>query len=170
MADSTREPRTRAIARKLTVTARQIVQRFDQGVEQMGVSRAKFAVIALVSRKPGVSQRAIAERLQVTEVTAGRLVERLCADGFLERRDNPNNRRTYFVHLTAAAQPLLDELSVVATEQEKQTFQGFSSEELDLLERFLERISANVASGGRGAAEECPAVPPIAKPAAVPID
>ena len=169
MGDTTGEPRTRAIARKLTATARQIVQRFDQSVEQMGVSRAKFAVIALVSRKPGVSQRAIAERLQVTEVTAGRLVERLCADGFLERRGNPNNRRTYFVHLTAAAQPLLDELSVVAAAQEKQTFRGFSTDELDQPEQFLARISANIAIGGRVSAE-CPVVSPKVEADAIPID
>lgn len=152
--DPVSDPQTRAIARKLTVTARQIVHRFDQNVEQLGVSRAKFSVVALVSRKPGVSQRAIAERLQVTEVTAGRLVERLCADGFLERRANPNDRRTYFVHLTAAAQPLLDDLSVIATEQEKQTFNGFSTEELDLLEQFLKRISANLADGRSSSMEE----------------
>src|ERR1700712_3392085 len=101
------EPRSRMIARKLSVTARRIVRRFDQTVEEQGVSRARFTIIALVALKPGASQRAIADRLEVTEVSAGRLIERLCLDGFLERRENANDRRTKYIYPTAAARPLL---------------------------------------------------------------
>ena len=68
------------------MVARQLGRGFDQAIETTGMSRAKFGVIAIAARHPGATQRMIAELLEVTEVTAGRLIERLCADGYLERR------------------------------------------------------------------------------------
>src|SRR5580658_2915634 len=98
----------RAVVHKLAVIARQLRLSFDQGVERHGLTRAKWTLIAVVSQIPGATQRTIAEALDVREITAGRLIDRLCDEGYLKRRENPNDRRAYSVHLTAGAQPLLD--------------------------------------------------------------
>ncbi len=63
------ENRKRAIGLKLTMIARQLSVRFEQRVEDVGISRAKWTVIAAVARNPGLTQRAIAGALGVTEVT-----------------------------------------------------------------------------------------------------
>ncbi|WP_174274114.1 MarR family winged helix-turn-helix transcriptional regulator [Sphingomonas bacterium] len=138
----------RSIGVKLILSARRLVQRFDQSVERLGVSRAKFRVIAVVSRNPGATQRMIAETLEITEVTAGRLVERLCADGLLERRKHASDRRARCIHLTAAAQPTLRRLALLAAAQEEETFVGFSDAELATLASLLDRLSGNIASAG----------------------
>lgn len=136
----------RRVARKLTVVARQMVQRFDQSVEQIGVSRAKFGIIALVSRHPGATQRTIAERLEVTEVTAGRLIERLCADGYLERRENSTDRRALSIYLAPNAQPMLEQLAALATAQEKEAFAGFADEDIEKLDALLGALARNIAN------------------------
>src|ERR1700719_4159299 len=100
--------RKRSVALKLTVIARQLRVTFDQSVEQSGLTRAKWTLIAAVARNPGATQRMIAEALEVREITAGRLVDRLCDEGYLRREANPSDRRAYCLYLTAAAQPLLD--------------------------------------------------------------
>lgn len=137
--------RKRAIGRKLTVIARQLWQQFDQNMLSSGVSRAKWGLIAAVSRSPGATQRAIAAMLQVTEVTAGRMVDRLCEDGLLERRENPQDRRGYCVYLTPAAKPLLDRIGVAATIYEASAFAGFSDDDLVRFEALLDVIAGNIA-------------------------
>lgn len=87
--------------------------------------------------------------LEVREVTAGRLVDRLCADGYLERRENPSDRRAYCVYLTSAAQPMLDILSQVAEEHEERVFEGFSEDDLARLDQLLDKIATNLASAGK---------------------
>ncbi|QIG81944.1 MarR family transcriptional regulator [Sphingosinithalassobacter tenebrarum] len=134
----------RVVALKLTILARQLGRRFDQSVENQGLSRAKFGVIAVVSRHPGATQRLIAEILEVTEVTAGRLIERLCQDGYLERRANEGDRRAHCVYLTPAATPVLERLGEIASEQENEAFEGISEDELEMLAGLLERMSANI--------------------------
>jgi MarR family transcriptional regulator for hemolysin len=130
---------------KLTVLSRQLWLNFDQGVERAGLTRAKWSLIAAVARAPGTTQRVIATMLQVTEVTAGRMIDRLCADGYLERREDPQDRRAYRVHLTPAARPVLDQMSQTATIHTNAAFAGLEEEDLAKLEDILEIMSKNIA-------------------------
>jgi DNA-binding MarR family transcriptional regulator len=136
--------RRRAIALKLTVIARQMRLSFDQRVERGGLTRAKWTLIAAVARNPGVTQRTIAEALEVREITAGRLIDRLCDEGYLKRRENPNDRRAYCVYLTPAAQPLLDKLDEIAKSREAEIFVGFEADDLEKLDRLLDTIARNL--------------------------
>lgn len=135
----------RNIALKLVVLARQLQQSFEHQVESAGVSSAKWRLIAIVTRHPGATQRLIADRLEVSEVTAGRLIDKLCADGYLRRTQHPEDRRAYCVHPTKAAAPLVESLEEAAALSENQAFAGFSDEDLARLEALLDDVAGNVA-------------------------
>lgn len=134
----------RSLSLKLIVLARQLRISFDHEVARVGVTRAQWTLIAAVSRNPGATQRTIAAALEVTEVTAGRLIDRLCDDGYLERRENPSDRRGYRVYLTSAAQPVLDQLGAIAQLQENQLFQGFDDQDLTRMETLLDMLYQNL--------------------------
>ena len=124
--------------------ARQLRVAFDQSAEECGMTRAQWQLIAVVSRYPGTTQRTIAEALEVREITAGRLVDRLCDDGYLRRDANPNDRRAYCVYLTAAAQPLLDRLDELGRTHEQWIFAGFEPGDVEKLESLLDKIARNL--------------------------
>ena len=134
----------RSIGIMLTVIARQLRQKFDQNIEVHGVTRARWSLVAAVARNPGATQRSIAAMLDVTEVTAGRLIDRLCGDGYLERRENPSDRRGYCVYLTAAAQPLLNKMDETARVQEQVTFANLDEKDLAKLDALLNVIARNL--------------------------
>jgi MarR family transcriptional regulator for hemolysin len=136
--------RSRSVALKLSVVARQLRVSFDQSAETCGLTRAQWTVIAVVARNPGATQRTVAEALEVREITAGRLVDRLCEDGYLRRDENPSDRRAYCVHLTPAAEPLLAKLDDLARLHEARIFSGFESEALEKLDSLLDRIARNL--------------------------
>jgi MarR family transcriptional regulator, transcriptional regulator for hemolysin len=135
----------RSITVKLFVLARQMRLGFDHGVEPLGMTRAKWMLIVAVARNPGETQRTIAGALEMSEVVTGRLIDRLCADGYLERRENPTDRRGYRVHLTPAARPVLDRLSEIAKSQEEAIFQGLSDDKVAQLNDLLDHLARNVA-------------------------
>ena len=134
----------RSISLKLIVLARHLRIGFDHEVARIGVTRAQWTLIAAVSRNPGATQRTIATALEVTEVTAGRLIDRLCDDGYLERRENPTDRRGYRVYLTPAAQPVLGQLGAIAQIQEAELFQGFDDQDLARMETLLDMVYQNL--------------------------
>jgi MarR family transcriptional regulator, transcriptional regulator for hemolysin len=127
------------------VVARQLRITFDQSAERSGLTRAQWHLIAAVARHPGATQRLIAEALEVREITAGRLVDRLCDEGYLKRQENPNDRRAYCLYLTPAAQPVLDKLDELGKIHEAAIFAGFEAEELEQLDELLDGISRNLA-------------------------
>lgn len=137
----------RDISLMLSVLARILRNRFDRQVSGLNVTRSQWAMIAVVGHNPGATQRIIADTLEISEASAGRLIDRLCADGLLERRAREDDRRARAVYLTDAARPLLDRLSIVAEQGEDQMFQGFSEAELDALKSALGRVYTNVAGG-----------------------
>jgi DNA-binding MarR family transcriptional regulator len=88
----------------------------------------------------------IAQALEVSEITAGRLIDRLCEEGYLKRTESPTDRRAYRVHLAAGAQPVLDKLDEVAKGHEAEIFAGFSNADLDKLDELLEAIARNLSA------------------------
>src|SRR5882724_8406303 len=136
--------RRRSVALKLSVVARQLRVTLHKSAEACELNRAQWHMIAVAARRPGATQRTIAEALEVREITAVRLVDRLCDDGFLRRDENPSDRRAYSVYLTPAAQPLLDRLDALAKIHEGWIFGGFEPEELEKLEELLDRVARNL--------------------------
>ena len=126
------------------MVARQLRLSFDQSAEACGLTRAQWHLIAVASRHPGATQRTIAESLEVREITAGRLVDRLCDEGYLRREEHPSDRRAYCVYLTPAAQPVLNKLDELARLHEEWIFAGFEPEELEKLDALLDKIARNL--------------------------
>jgi MarR family transcriptional regulator for hemolysin len=138
------EERKRTIGLKLSAIHRKFLQQFNQSAEQSGMSRAKWTLIAVVARIPGATQRQIADTLDVTEVTAGRLIDRLCEDGYLERHENPEDRRSYSIYLTDAAHPVLETLGEIAAVHTDKAFAGLDEADLIRLDALLDVVSNNL--------------------------
>jgi MarR family transcriptional regulator, transcriptional regulator for hemolysin len=147
---ATAKNRKRAVGVKLTVVARQLRQGFDHRVERSGLTRAKWTLIAAVAQTPGATQRILAEALQVREITVGRLIDRLCAEGYLKRRAHPNDGRAYCVDLAPAAKPVLDTLNEVARAHEAVVFAGLNDEDLDKLLGLLDAVEKNLSAARLG--------------------
>jgi len=137
----------REIGLRFTILARLLRNNFDRQVSGLNVTRSQWAMIAAVARHPGATQRMIAEMLEMSEASAGRLIDRLCVDGLLERRDRDDDRRARAVYLTEKAEPLLAKLADIANDAEERMFAGFSNADLDQMQNFLDRIYANLSKG-----------------------
>jgi MarR family transcriptional regulator for hemolysin len=85
--------------------------RADQKARQYGQTRAQWAVLLKLERHEGLKQSDLAEYLDIQPITLTRLVDRLCENGLIERRPDPNDRRAKRLYLTPAARPLLDRIA-----------------------------------------------------------
>src|ERR1051325_648935 len=65
----------------------------DQKARRFGQTRAQWAVLLRLERREGLKQSDLAELLDIQPITLTRLVDRLCANGLIERRPDPNDRR-----------------------------------------------------------------------------
>jgi MarR family transcriptional regulator for hemolysin len=117
---------------------------FDRAVDGLGVTGSQWTLLAVVSGSPGATQRTIAEALEMTEAAAGRLIDRMVADGLLERRPKPDDRRAHSIYPTAAAEPVLAGMAAIGAEHEERLLAGLSAADRAELSRLLDQIAANL--------------------------
>lgn len=133
----------RHVSLRLSVLTRVIRNTFDRRVSALQATNSQWMMIGIAARYPGSTQRSLAEYLDMSEASAGRLIDKLCNEGLLERRAREDDRRAREVYVTDAAKPLLETLSTVASQSEQEFFAGFTDEELLQMRSFLDRIYEN---------------------------
>jgi len=84
--------------------------KFDQRARSWGMTRAQCIILKWLNHQPGLSQTELAALVEVEPITVARLIDRLEANGLVERRPDPSDRRMHRLHLLAAADPLLKEI------------------------------------------------------------
>lgn len=92
--------------------ARLLRVEFDCRARAQGMTRAQWVILVWLDRQPGLSQKELADVLDVEPITVARLVDRLEARGMVERRADPADRRIWRLHLRPeAAAPVLAEIA-----------------------------------------------------------
>jgi MarR family transcriptional regulator, transcriptional regulator for hemolysin len=81
--------------------------RFDQQARAWGLTRAQCMVLIHLHCTPGMTQNEMAAHCEIEPITVARLVDRLEAGGYVERRSDPSDRRINRLHLKPAAEPVL---------------------------------------------------------------
>lgn len=77
-------------------------------LEQYSLTPAQFDVIAQLKLAPGITQQGLAEKLLVTKGNICGLIDRLEKQGLVERRADPEDRRSNLLHLTEKAEKLAE--------------------------------------------------------------
>jgi MarR family transcriptional regulator, transcriptional regulator for hemolysin len=85
--------------------------RFDQQARAWGMTRAQCIIIVHLHFNPGMTQNEMAAHCEIEPITVARLVDRLEASGYVERRSDPTDRRINRLHLLPAAEPILDRIN-----------------------------------------------------------
>src|SRR3954465_767319 len=109
----------------------------DHKARRYGQTRAQWAVLLRLERREGLKQSDLAEDLDIQPITLTRLVDRLCENGLIERRADPNDRRPRRLFLTAQARPLMDQLAVLGEEAMSNVLQGIDHGHVALLRSKL---------------------------------
>jgi MarR family transcriptional regulator, transcriptional regulator for hemolysin len=124
--------------------SRKYVLRFEQRARGIALTLPQCKALVRLEKNQGVSQARLAELADVEPMTMVRILDRMEADGLLERRPDPGDRRARCLYLTAKAKPLLDEIWRLAELTRAETFAGINRQERDAFIGLLERMHGNV--------------------------
>lgn len=145
-----------SISHRISLIARLQRTRFDARARSLGITLAQWRTIFAISCGEGTSQRRIAELIEVSDVTTGRLIDRLVDNGWAERRADPADRRSHRIYLTTLAGPMLDQLAALAVDEDSIALTGISLEERAIVASVLDRVIANLEAAATPAqAEPC---------------
>jgi MarR family transcriptional regulator, transcriptional regulator for hemolysin len=154
-------PRTPPIGLHLSAAARAVSRAFDEAMSEAGGSLPVWLVLLnLKARRTAGTQRALADAVGIREATLTHHLNAMEAGGLLTRRRDPENRRVHVVELTEAGEAAFARLREAAVAFDRRLRRGISADELDGLERLLDRLAANVEVGGAAVRRAAPSSPP----------
>ena len=132
----------------LSDVARHMRTYADQLAHAHGMTRAQLIILARLELQPELSQNELAALAEVAPMTIARLIDRLEGLGLVERCPDPQDRRIWRLHLTAAATPLLREIKRFRAQLHSALTLGIEPAALTTMTRALHQMKQNV-SGRR---------------------
>lgn len=122
-------------------------KRFEARAVGFGLSSAQWRLLARVAKEEGVTQARLAEILEIEPISVSRLIDRMEAGGWIERRADASDRRVRTVHPTARARQAYATVKSLAGEVYEQALGGLSTEQRRTLIACLDKMIENLAEG-----------------------
>jgi len=117
---------------------------FERHGAELGLTLAQCRVLSYVQRHAGLSQARLAELTDTDPMTLGRLLLRMEADGFIERRADPRDGRAHCLHLRPRSGPMLEAIWRVADRSRAEALAGFNASDRAHLMSLLGRLRDNL--------------------------
>jgi DNA-binding MarR family transcriptional regulator len=127
-------------------TSRLMRRRFIQRARETGLplNRSEVSLLRHVKHEQGINQATLASYMDIEPVTVLRLIDRLEAEGLVERRPDPSDRRVWTVWLTEAAGPMLERIKAITLSVRKEALGGFSAQQAEALIESLVAVRENL--------------------------
>jgi MarR family transcriptional regulator for hemolysin len=128
---------------------RQMLTYADQMACFRGMTRAQWAVLAGLERRPSMCQNELAGVVGLSPITIVRVVDRLEALGLVERSTDPEDRRIWRLVLTPAAESVLRDIDRYRVKLHHVMADGIDPAVLSAMLVGLSQMRENLNSGRR---------------------
>ncbi|MEM9229192.1 MAG: MarR family transcriptional regulator [Pseudomonadota bacterium] len=117
---------------------------FDAKLSSYDITMSQGWVLVHLWRENGLRQSDLAERLDIATVTTSKLIDRLESGGFVERRDDPADRRSKRVFATSEGLNLVKVMTSIVYEVDEIANSGISKSELARTMTVLMKMRDNL--------------------------
>ena len=142
----------RSFASQVQLITRLLRKRFDERARDLALpngdtlTRAQWRMLGAIHLNEGITQREVAERLEIGPVAAGQTIDRLEESKWVERRADRADRRVKRLYVTDAAIPVLARLGLLADSEDQNAIIGIPSAEMAKLTSLLDDVICNLMS------------------------
>lgn len=109
-------------------------------LECYDLTPAQYDVLAQLEAAPGITQQALAERLMVTKGNICGLIDRMEKRGFVERRTDPEDRRSNLLYVTPTGMQIAEKAIPAYAEFVREHMSVLSIEEQHALQSLLNKV------------------------------
>lgn len=114
---------------------------FGERLKSLRLTRPHAGILRLIGLTPGLSQQELARRLAILPSQLVALLDELEERGFIERRQDATDRRTYALHLTTSGRDVLEQIGRIAREHDDAICTALNTHERQQLNALLGRMA-----------------------------
>ena len=134
-------------------------RRFEERAQALQLTLPQCKALGHLARNEGISQARLAELAESDPMSMVRILDYMEAEGWVERRADPNDRRARCLYIKDQARAILDEIWRLADETRMEFLGDLSAQECERLIGMLERIHATAHALRAPQAQGGPAAP-----------
>lgn len=101
-------------------------------------------ILQYINEFPELSQKEIAELVFKDNASLTRMIDLMVKKGFLVRSENQADRRRHKIEITPKGKEVLNKLTPVISDNREKALSGLTQEDLDELDRLLNKILVNL--------------------------
>ena len=113
---------------------------FDRRSAQLGLTRAQWRALSRIERAQGTTQAELAEDLDLEPIAVGRVIDRLEAAGFIERRSDPGDRRCWRLFLAPKSAEVMADMKQIAAQLRAEVLAGVDPAAYETTMRVLAQV------------------------------
>jgi MarR family transcriptional regulator, transcriptional regulator for hemolysin len=116
----------------------------DAVLIEQELSRTQWRLLAYALLNEGITQTALAQKLELERASVGQAIDSLEKKNLLKRAKASGDRRVWRIMPTEKAKQLLPKVRETVDEIYEMMFSGFTDDEIETLRGFLGRIVNNL--------------------------
>ena len=140
------DPRT-SLGFLLHDAQRLLRKHFEARGSEYGLSSAQWRLLVILVKEDGAGQARLAELLEIEPISVSRLIDRMVEGGWVERRQDANDRRVRMVFATQKARTAFEKVKSLASDLYDTAMDGLSAEERETLFHALRTVCDNLSDG-----------------------
>jgi DNA-binding MarR family transcriptional regulator len=114
---------------------------FAARLGKMQLAPRHAGILRILNASPAITQQALATTLDMVPSRLVALVDEMEERGLIERRANPDDRRSYALHITEKGRSTLQTIGGIAREHSQALLAALSEEERRQLADLLQRVA-----------------------------
>jgi DNA-binding MarR family transcriptional regulator len=137
------DPAPMGVLTRMTRIARRATLHLDDSLRGLGLQHADFSILSALRRAGApyeLSLNEVGTWMLASNSTMTSRIDRLVDSGLIRRRQNPANRRTALLKLTAKGTRLIDKAIAIDLENERKLVSGLSGADQRALADLLRRL------------------------------
>ncbi len=128
----------------INVVAGQAAKKFEARLKEQGLTLALWPTLMCLWEEEGVTQREISAKSKVENSTTTRTLDKLEKLGLVERRNDPNSRRSFRIYLTEQGHAIKSDLLPLPVAVNEEMLASLNEEEQQQIIKLLQKMVAAV--------------------------
>ena len=132
------------ILRSIGVIARSLDSISNIEFKQYDLTKGQYLYLARIYEHPGIIQEKVAEMIKVDRTTAARAIKKLESNGFIIRKQSPDNKKEKKLYVTKKGEETYPILSREENYSNEVALKGLSDSQKKQVFELLEVVEKNI--------------------------
>lgn len=132
------------VLREIGMIARALDSISNIEFKEYDLTKGQYLYLVRICEKPGIIQEKLVEMIKVDRTTASRAIKKLEMNGFIEKRDDPHNKKIKKLFPTEKGKSVYPFIKSENDYSNTVALSGFSETETEAIFNLLQRVRKNI--------------------------